>query len=75
MPTGIHPALTSFADEVCGMLARLIAYLVTLALLAIVGIRLWDQLPDTAIEPSARRLERGCPLGAGRSPSAISIYR
>ena len=38
--TGIHPALTSFADEVCGTLARLIAYVVTLALLAIVGIHL-----------------------------------
>ena len=43
----IHPALTSFADECCGMLARLIAYVGALALLAIVGIHLWDQLPVT----------------------------
>src|SRR5882757_9129769 len=51
----IHPALTSFADEVCGTLARLIAYVVTLALLAIGGIWLWDQLPDaTAMAPSAQ---------------------
>jgi hypothetical protein len=42
---GIHPALTSLADEVCGTLARLIAYVGTLALLAILGIHLWDQLP------------------------------
>lgn len=50
--TRIHPALTSFADEVCGTLARLCAYVMTLALLAIVGIGLWDQLPDAmAIEP------------------------
>jgi hypothetical protein len=44
-PGGIHPALNSFADECCGTLARLIAYVGTLALLAIVGIHLWDQLP------------------------------
>jgi hypothetical protein len=53
--TAIHPALTSFADECCGTLARLIAYVGTLALLAIVGIHMWDQLPaGEAIEPSAR---------------------
>ena len=50
----IHPALTSFADECCGMLARLIAYVGTLALLAIVGIHLWDQLPVAEVaEPAA----------------------
>ena len=53
-PTQIHPALTSFADECCGMLAHLIAYVGALALLAIVGVHLWDQLPIAdAIEPSA----------------------
>ena len=52
--TRIHPALTSFADEVCGTLARLIAYVGTLALLAILGIHFWQQLPDAdATEPSA----------------------
>jgi len=52
-PTRIHPALTSFADECCGMLARLIAYVGALTLLAIVGIYLWDQLPVAeAAEPS-----------------------
>jgi hypothetical protein len=44
--TGIHPALTSFADEVAATAARLMAYVGTLALLAILGIALWDQLPD-----------------------------
>jgi len=54
-PTRIHPALTSFADECCGMLARLTAYVGALALLAIVGIHLWDELPDSAtFEPSAK---------------------
>jgi hypothetical protein len=53
--TRIHPALTSFADEVCGTLAHLIAYVGALALLAILGVHLWDQLPvGEAIEPSAR---------------------
>ena len=53
-PTHIHPALTSFADECSSMLAHLIAYVGSLALLAIVGIHLWDQLPAAdPIEPSA----------------------
>ena len=53
--TRIHPALTSFADEIVGRLARLVAYVVALALLAIVGIPLLDQLPDAnAMEPSAK---------------------
>ena len=47
-PTRIHPALTSFADECCGMLARLMAYVGTLALLAIGGVYLWDRLPEIA---------------------------
>ena len=54
-PTRIHPALTSFADECCGMLARLVAYVGALALLAIVGIHLWDQLQVAeAAEPAAK---------------------
>jgi hypothetical protein len=44
-PTQTHPALTSFADECCGTLTRLVAYVGALALLAIVGIHLWDLLP------------------------------
>jgi hypothetical protein len=53
--TRIHPALTGLADEVCATLARLFAYVMTLALLAIGGMALWEQLPDAAaIEPSAR---------------------
>ena len=46
------PALTSFADEVCATIARLFAYVGTLALIAILGVHFWDQLPrlgdDTA---------------------------
>lgn len=51
--TKIHPALTSFADEVCGTLARLCAYVMTLVLLAIFAIALWEALPDALLtEPS-----------------------
>ena len=52
--TRIHPALTSLADEFCGTLAHLFAYVGALALLAIVGIHLWDQLPDVSLEPAAK---------------------
>ena len=53
--TRIHPALTRFADEVCGTLARLVAYVVMLALLAIGGVYCWEQLPDAvAMEPPAK---------------------
>jgi hypothetical protein len=41
-PTRIHPALTSFADEVCATIARLVAYVGTLALLGILGVHFWD---------------------------------
>jgi hypothetical protein len=50
---GIHPALTSFADECCATLARLIAYVGALILFAIVGVHLWDQLQfDMVTEPA-----------------------
>jgi hypothetical protein len=49
----IHPALTSFADECCATLARLIAYVGTLALFAIVGLHFWNQLGlDAAAAPA-----------------------
>jgi hypothetical protein len=41
----VHPALRSFADECTGVLARLIAYVGALALIAIVGLGLWGELP------------------------------
>jgi hypothetical protein len=47
--------MTSFADECCGMFARLFVYLGTLALFAIAGLHLWDELPPTeAAEPVAK---------------------
>jgi hypothetical protein len=60
----IHPALTSFADECRGMLAHLVAYVGALALLAILGMVLWDQIPaELAGEPAAT---------PGWSPASLS---
>jgi hypothetical protein len=54
-PTQIHPAPSSFADECRGMLVHLTVYLGGLALLAIIGAHLWDELPDRAgVEPAAK---------------------
>jgi hypothetical protein len=54
-PAKIHPALTRFAGECRSTLARLIAYVGTLALPAILGIYLWGQIPaGLADEPAAR---------------------
>jgi hypothetical protein len=48
------PVLNGLADECCGMLALLVLYVGALALLAIIGIHLWDELPaNAAVEPSA----------------------
>jgi hypothetical protein len=49
---GVLPVLKSAVDEVCGTLARLIAYLCTLALMFIVGVHLWDQLPEMHPAPA-----------------------
>ena len=54
-PSQTRPILTSFADECCGMLARLFVYVGVLALLAIAGVHLWDEWPATgAAEPVAK---------------------
>ena len=45
---GFWTALASFVDEVYGTLARLCAYLMTLALMAVCGIALWEHLPVVA---------------------------
>ncbi|MGY3236788.1 hypothetical protein ACVMAJ_003678 [Bradyrhizobium sp. USDA 4448] len=45
-PTQYHLALANFADEVVGTLARLLAYVGTLALFAILALAGLGQLPD-----------------------------
>ena len=53
--TQTHPKLTSFADECCATLARLLAYVGTLAVVAMVGIHLWNGLPlGESREPPAK---------------------
>ena len=67
--TRIHPALASFVGEVCGTLARLCAYLMTLALMAIGGIALWQHLPEvTAMETSPKTWSQ-----AGRTAPAFAV--
>jgi hypothetical protein len=52
---GFLLALESFADEVCGTLARLFAYVGALALIGILGLALWQQIggPEP-MEPGIR---------------------
>ena len=65
----IHPALTSFADECCATLARLIVYVGALVLFAIAGLHVWNQLQldmgaDPADQPSFMRASRSRPAFA-----------
>jgi hypothetical protein len=54
-PADFHPALRRLADECTGVLARLVAYVGTLALIAIVGAGLWDELPLRGVgDPAAK---------------------
>jgi hypothetical protein len=53
-PAGIHPALLRFADECNGLFARLIAYMGALALMTIVAVGLWDQLPLRGNDPATK---------------------
>jgi hypothetical protein len=54
-PIRIHPALWSFAEECRGTAVRLTAYVGALALIAIAGSYLRDELPlATALEPAAK---------------------
>ena len=68
----IPSALTSFADEVCAMVARLFAYVGTLALIAILGVHFWDQLPrlagDVAAQPSWSLADHSQPAFALGAP-------
>jgi hypothetical protein len=66
----IHPALTSFADEVCATVARLFAYVGTLALLAILAIHAWDQLQAIETDAPADKADWS---GADRSYPAFAV--
>jgi hypothetical protein len=49
---GIHPALTGFFDECRATLVHLVAYVGTFAMLGMVGLHLWNELPAAATEPA-----------------------
>ena len=69
----IHPALTSFGDECIGMVARLIAYVGTLVLFGILGIHLWNQMPET--EPPDPTAKAGWSLALRSYPAfAVSQF-
>jgi hypothetical protein len=72
-PTRIHPTLTSFADQCCDTLARLLGYVGVLALLAITGIRLWDELSLSAGEASELPPKRAGVWLSGRIPRSPSV--
>jgi hypothetical protein len=67
----IHPILSRAADEVCGTLAQVIAYVMALALLGILGLSFWDQVPR--LEPS-EPIKAGW-MVAGRSHPAYAVSR
>jgi len=70
----IHPALTSLADEHAATLARLIAYAGARALLGIVGLHLWTELPAAeTVEPAGKPAGTWHRARARASPSARLI--
>lgn len=68
----IHPALRSFADEVCGTLARLIAYVGALVLIAMLGVWCWDQV-SAAVEAEAEPAAKAGWSTATRSVPAFAV--
>ena len=70
--TQIRPALTSVADDICATVARLFAYLGTLALVATLGVHFFEQLPRIAAgdasRPSWSAADRSDPAFALSSP-------
>jgi hypothetical protein len=53
-----NPALTSFTDEVCAAVARIFAYVGTLALFGILGVHLWNQYDAIKAAGPGTRPER-----------------
>jgi hypothetical protein len=77
---GFWTPLAGFVDDVYGTLARLFAYLMTLALLAAGGIALWDNLPTVVAAGNDAKLAElfagaeircsDCPASGAPAPSA-----
>jgi hypothetical protein len=68
-----NPALTSVTDEICATVARIFAYVGTLALFCIVGLHFWNQYQETVrteavarvSTPAETSLKPGWALGNG----------
>jgi hypothetical protein len=60
----VYPALTSLTDEVCATVARIFAYVGTLALFGIVGIHLWSQYQAEAGTAAKMGSEAGSKTGS-----------
>ena len=75
--TRIHPALTSFADECCATLARLLAYVGTLALVAHPRHPFMGPIAGGRIDRARRQsgLERGSPLASGVRRQPVRFTR
>ena len=71
-PTQIHLALANFADEVVGTLARLFAYVGTLALFAILALAGLGQLPELRDDEPAAKPDWAI---ADRSHPAFALSR
>jgi hypothetical protein len=67
---GIQPAHTSFADDVCATIARIFAYVGTLALFGIFAVHVWNQYH--AIRLAGLAAKAGWSL-ADRSHPAFSV--
>src|SRR5258708_427221 len=76
-PTGTHPGPWSFAEECRAVTAHLLAYVGSLALMAVAGFHLWTQLPIAeVIEPRAGALDPAAKTGwsvAARSYPAFAV--
>jgi hypothetical protein len=69
-----HPSLTSFTDDVCATVARIFAYVGTLALFGILSVHLWDQYH--AMKAAAAAAQTSLTAGwsvANRSHPAFAI--
>lgn len=71
-PAEIHPALRSFADECTAVIGRLLAYIGVLALIAIVGMKLFAALSPGADDTPVTRASWSV---ASRSSPAFAVTK
>jgi hypothetical protein len=72
----VHAAPTDFTDEICATVARIFAYVGTLALIGILGVHLWGQYQYNALKAAGPAALTGWPAGwnvSGRSRPAFAV--